>query len=206
MALVIKDASTQNQILKTTLDGGAHVTHHRVDSSVLPTGAATEASSAAIVAQLADPVMPSGAATDANLALVVAATQAIQSAIALLAKKSDAQPTVMAYDPLNPHEVTVSAEYTDVSDPIVNVVLDAVNAKSYYIDLVDVNNSSGVDSYFNILVGSGGATLYAAYVLGGTSVAKSIPGLIKVPSGEAVSVVAGTTGTTYKVNLGWYNY
>ena len=43
MALIVLDGAGDPQDLKTTLDSGDHVPHHRVDASALPTGAATSA-------------------------------------------------------------------------------------------------------------------------------------------------------------------
>jgi len=43
MSLSIKDSTGTAKTLKTTLDGSDHVTHHHVDTSGLPTGAATDA-------------------------------------------------------------------------------------------------------------------------------------------------------------------
>jgi hypothetical protein len=45
MTLIVRDGQSTpvTQSLKTTVSGGEHVTHHNVDASALPTGAATEA-------------------------------------------------------------------------------------------------------------------------------------------------------------------
>jgi len=43
MSLAIKDGTNAAESLKTTLDGGEHVTHHNIDACALPTGAATAA-------------------------------------------------------------------------------------------------------------------------------------------------------------------
>ena len=54
MSLTVKDSAGSTQTMKTTLDGSSqHVAHHHVDTSALPTGAATEATLAAIDTALA---------------------------------------------------------------------------------------------------------------------------------------------------------
>src|ERR1017187_9990271 len=50
MALNVKDANNQLQVLKTDIDGsGQHIPHHIVDGSALPAGAAADSSLQAIL-------------------------------------------------------------------------------------------------------------------------------------------------------------
>jgi hypothetical protein len=77
----IKDSSNNVQPVKSTLSGGAHVTHHNVDTSALPTGAATEAAVQAAItilsaqAALTDE-QPVGI-TDCSADLATQTTQAV---------------------------------------------------------------------------------------------------------------------------------
>ncbi len=69
MALDIKDGLGAAETLKTTLDGSDHVPHHHVDSSALPTGAATSANQSTIITSvqlLDDAVATSGSAITAK--------------------------------------------------------------------------------------------------------------------------------------------
>ena len=52
MSFAIKDGAGATTALKTTLDGGEHVKHVRVDAAALPTGAATAANQTAETAEV----------------------------------------------------------------------------------------------------------------------------------------------------------
>lgn len=70
MALPIVDGGGSAATLKTTLSSGAHVPHHHVDSSALPTGAATAAHQVTQNAALDDVVTAAEAAQTAVEALI----------------------------------------------------------------------------------------------------------------------------------------
>lgn len=67
MSLNVRDADGVKLSVKTTISGLDHVPHHVVESSALPTGAATEATLAAIAADVASPPLPVGATTESTL-------------------------------------------------------------------------------------------------------------------------------------------
>lgn len=73
MSFTIKDANAANVALKTTLDSGEHVKHVKVDTSALPTGAASAANQTAEIAVVTD---------------VRTAVQAIQASLAKLTETS----------------------------------------------------------------------------------------------------------------------
>jgi hypothetical protein len=61
MSLSVKDSAAVNQVLKTTLDTGEHVTHHKIDGTVAVSGPVTDAQIRAT------PLPVSGPLTDAQL-------------------------------------------------------------------------------------------------------------------------------------------
>lgn len=92
----VKDAAAATKTMKTTDNAGVHTAHHNVDSSALPTGAATEATlllvegavdgieallGGTLAVSAASLPLPTGASTEATLASALTSLQTLDNAI-----------------------------------------------------------------------------------------------------------------------------
>jgi hypothetical protein len=108
MSLSVKDSGNNITALKSTIVGGEHITHHNIDSSALPTGAASAANQAQILSALlaqatkldTQPVGlvtdSVGIAKDSTLAAAAVTLASILTAVGLQAKLADTQPVSIA--------------------------------------------------------------------------------------------------------------
>lgn len=155
MTLTVKDADGFNVDLKTTTDTGEEVTHHIIDSSALPTGAATAANQSTANSALSaiqtavetidnaisgtemqvdvvTSALPSGAATAANQSTGNSTLSAIQTAVEIIdniVSGSEAQVDVVAALPAgdnNIGNVDIASALPAGSNSIGEVIITSV--------------------------------------------------------------------------------
>ena len=192
MSIAIKDAAGSLVNLRSTEVSGEQVPHHVVHQSVLPAGASTEATLAAILAVLGTSgtkvltsALPAGAATQTTLAAILAAmgtpalptgaaTQAtlagVLAALNLLPKLTD-MATVLQYTPAS------LAYYTsgDISDTSDHQILAAPTnpLKACVAQFTASNSNASTGSYISLLADT--TVAYSVYVAPKTAVSVTFP-------------------------------